>query len=116
VQRARAPGPLAVYPSSHGQEACQVAAVHGARTSEDWIFPTYRDSVAVITRGVPASDAMVLLRGDWHSGYDPTRYRVATQSTPARDPAAARGRIRARREAQGRGHVVLAMCGDGRDQ
>src|SRR5688572_30097423 len=44
-------GRLAVYPSSHGQEACQVAAAlvlaHG-----DWLFPTYRDSVAVIARGV----------------------------------------------------------------
>ncbi len=74
-------GRLAVYPSSHGQEACQVAAVM-ALAEQDWIFPTYRDSVAVISRGVPAADAMVLLRGDWHSGYDPTAYRVATQSTP----------------------------------
>jgi len=39
-------GRLAVYPSSHGQEACQVAAVM-ALADQDWIFPTYRDSMAI---------------------------------------------------------------------
>ncbi|MEO6956194.1 MAG: thiamine pyrophosphate-dependent enzyme, partial [Antricoccus sp.] len=39
-------GRLAVYPSSHGQEACQVAAAL-ALGANDWLFPTYRDTVAV---------------------------------------------------------------------
>ncbi|AUZ89179.1 pyruvate dehydrogenase (acetyl-transferring) E1 component subunit alpha, partial [Arthrobacter agilis] len=53
-------GRMAVYPSSHGQEACQVAAavVLGA---EDWLFPTYRDTVAVITRGVDPLQVLTLL-------------------------------------------------------
>ncbi len=44
-------GRLAVYPSSHGQEACQIAAslVLGAH---DCLFPTSLDSVSVIARGV----------------------------------------------------------------
>jgi pyruvate dehydrogenase E1 component alpha subunit len=46
-------GRLAVYPSSRGQEACQVGAVL-ALAEADWLFPTYRDSVAVLTRGVDA--------------------------------------------------------------
>ena len=110
-------GRLAVYPSSHGQEACQVAAVM-ALAEHDWIFPTYRDSVAVITRGVPASDAMVLLRGDWHSGYDPTVYRVATQSTPLATQLlhavgfAHAAKLKAKSGEQS-DTVVLAMCGDG---
>ena len=58
-------GRLAVYPSSHGQEACQVGASM-AIADTDWLFPTYRDSVAVIARGVEPADAMVLLKGDWH--------------------------------------------------
>src|SRR5689334_12921398 len=39
-------GRLAVYPSSYGQEACQIAAaqVLGGR---DWLFPTYRDTAAI---------------------------------------------------------------------
>ena len=49
-------GRLAVYPSSHGQEACEVAAAM-VLDEGDWLFPTYRDSVAVVTRGVdPVAD------------------------------------------------------------
>jgi pyruvate dehydrogenase E1 component alpha subunit len=105
-------GRLAVYPSSHGQEACQVAAVL-ALDDEDWVFPTYRDSVSLITRGVPASDAMVLLRGDWHSGYDPTRYRVATQSTPLATQLLHAVGFAHAAKLKGEDTVVMAMCGDG---
>ena len=38
-------GRMAVYPSSHGQEACQVAAAL-CLSEVDWMFPTYRDAVA----------------------------------------------------------------------
>ena len=64
-------GRLAVYPSSRGQDGCQVGAVLALR-DQDWLFPTYRDSVALFTRGVPAEEALTLLRGDWHCGA--TRY------------------------------------------
>src|SRR6195952_4634021 len=40
-------GRLAVYPSSRGQEACQVGAV-AALADRDWLFPTYRDSMAMV--------------------------------------------------------------------
>ena len=56
-------GRLAVYPSSRGQDACQVGAALALR-DQDWLFPTYRDSVAVLTRGVPAEETLTLLRGD----------------------------------------------------
>ena len=74
-------GRLAVYPSSRGQDACQVGAALALRR-QDWLFPTYRDSMAVLTRGVPAEETLTLLRGDWHCGYDPYQYRVAPQCTP----------------------------------
>ena len=76
-------GRLAVYPSSHGQEACQVAAAF-ALADSDWMFPTYRDSVAVMARGVAPADAMTLLRGDWHSGYDP--HEFASPRRPRHSP------------------------------
>lgn len=44
-------GRLAVYPSSAGQEACQVAAAL-ALGPRDWLFPSYRDTLAAVTRGV----------------------------------------------------------------
>src|SRR5689334_4900718 len=63
-------GRLAVYPSSRGQEACQIAGVLALREN-DWLFPTYRDSMALIARGIDPVEALTLLRGDWHCGYDP---------------------------------------------
>ena len=105
-------GRLAVYPSSHGQEACQIAAaaVLGER---DWLFPTYRDSVAVMAKGVSPEDTMVLLRGDWHSGYDSREHCVAPQATPlATQMLHAVGFAHAAK-LRGEDTVVLAMCGDG---
>ncbi len=105
-------GKLAVYPSSHGQEACEVAAAM-VLEEQDWLFPTYRDTVAVIERGVDPFEAFVLLRGDWHSGYDPRVHHVAPQSTPlATQLLHAVGFAHAARM-RGEDTVVLALCGDG---
>ena len=105
-------GRLAVYPSSNGQEACQIAAAL-CLDDGDWLFPTYRDSVTVITRGVAPAKAMVLLRGDWHSGYNPHEFGIAPQSTPlATQLLHAVGFAHAAR-LRGEDTVVLAMCGDG---
>ncbi|MFJ2550698.1 pyruvate dehydrogenase (acetyl-transferring) E1 component subunit alpha [Microbacterium sp. NPDC087591] len=105
-------GRLAVYPSSHGQEACQVGASM-AIADADWLFPTYRDSVAVIARGVEPADALVLLKGDWHSGYDVRAHRVAPQTTPlATQLLHAVGFAQAAKH-RGEDTVVLALCGDG---
>ncbi|MER7797319.1 pyruvate dehydrogenase (acetyl-transferring) E1 component subunit alpha [Microbacterium sp. NPDC096154] len=105
-------GRLAVYPSSHGQEACQVAAALALR-DDDWLFPTYRDSVSVITRGVEPEEALVLLRGDWHGGYDPQRYRVAPQATPLATQLLHAVGLAHAAKLKGERTVVMAMCGDG---
>ncbi|MEU0489734.1 pyruvate dehydrogenase (acetyl-transferring) E1 component subunit alpha [Nocardiopsis sp. NPDC006139] len=105
-------GRLAVYPSSHGQEACQVGAslVLG---ENDWLFPTYRDTVAVVTRGVDPVEVLTLLKGDWHAGYDPYEHRVAPQATPlATQLLHAVGVAHAAR-LRGEDTVVMALCGDG---
>jgi hypothetical protein len=73
-------GRLAVYPSSHGQEACQVAPSTVLDT-QDWLFPTYRDTAAIAARGVDPVEVLMMLRGDRHCGYDPTVHRVAPQAT-----------------------------------
>jgi 2-oxoisovalerate dehydrogenase E1 component alpha subunit len=105
-------GRLAVYPSSHGQEACQVAAV-AALDESDWLFPTYRDSVAVMLKGVQPADAMVLLKGDWHSGYDPNEHHVAPQATPLATQLLHAVGFAHAAVLKGDKTVVLAMCGDG---
>jgi len=105
-------GRLAVYPSSHGQEACQVGAAL-ALGDADWLFPTYRDSVAVIGRGVSPADALVLLKGDWHSGYDVKAHRVAPQATPLATQLLHAVGFAYAATRRGDDTVVLALCGDG---
>ena len=105
-------GRLAVYPSSRGQEACQVAAV-SVLGEQDWLFPTYRDTAAVVARGVDPVEVLALLKGDWHCGYDPVAHRVAPQATPlATQLLHAVGVAHAAR-LKGEDKVVMALCGDG---
>ena len=105
-------GRLAVYPSSHGQEACQVAAVQ-ALSPQDWLFPTYRDSAAVLLRGVDPVQGLSLLRGEWHCGYDPYEHRVAPQATPLATQLPHAVGVAYAARARGEATVVLAICGDG---
>jgi 2-oxoisovalerate dehydrogenase E1 component alpha subunit len=105
-------GRLAVYPSSRGQDACQVGAVLALR-DQDWLFPTYRDTVAIVTRRVDPIEALSLLRGDWHCGYDPYQYRVAPQCTPlATNTLHAVGLAHAARLKR-QDQVALVLLGDG---
>ncbi|WP_331766933.1 pyruvate dehydrogenase (acetyl-transferring) E1 component subunit alpha [Embleya sp. NBC_00896] len=105
-------GRLAVYPSSRGQDACQIAGVLALR-AQDWLFPTYRDSVALVARGVDPVEVLTLLRGDWHCGYDPMAVRVAPQCTPlATQVLHATGMAEAMRR-KGEDGVAMAFIGDG---
>jgi pyruvate dehydrogenase E1 component alpha subunit len=105
-------GRMAVYPSSHGQEACQVAAA-ACLGEEDWLFPTYRDTVAVISRGVDPVQAMTIFRGDWHSGFDPQRHKVSIQSTPLTTQLLHAVGVAHAARLRGEDTVVVALCGDG---
>ncbi|QLL09231.1 thiamine pyrophosphate-dependent enzyme [Mycobacterium vicinigordonae] len=105
-------GRLAVYPSSRGQEASQIAAAMCLR-DEDWLFPTYRDSMALVARGVDPVEILRMLAGDWHCCYDPKRHRTAPQCTPLATQllhAAGLAHALARKAT---GAAVLALCGDG---
>lgn len=105
-------GRLAVYPSSYGQDACQVATVQALR-EDDWFFPTYRDSMALVTRGIDPVQVLTLLKGDWHAGYDVAATRTAPQCTPLATQlihAAGAGAGAARK---GSDAAVLAFIGDG---
>ena len=105
-------GRLAVYPSSTGQEACQVAAALVLR-ERDWLFPSYRDTLAAVVRGLDPVQALTLLRGDWHTGYDPHEHRIAPLSTPlATQLPHAVGLARAA-QLKGDDVVALALVGDG---
>jgi 2-oxoisovalerate dehydrogenase E1 component alpha subunit len=105
-------GRMAVYPSSHGQEACQVAAA-ACLAEGDWLFPTYRDTVAVISRGVDPVQAMTIFRGDWHGGFDPRQHKVGIQSTPLTTQLLHAVGVAHAARLRGEDTVVVALCGDG---
>ncbi|MBM7074781.1 pyruvate dehydrogenase (acetyl-transferring) E1 component subunit alpha [Micromonospora humida] len=105
-------GRLAVYPSSRGQEACQVGAVLALR-DDDWVFPTYRESMALTARGIDPVEVLTLLRGDWHCGYDPTVVRTAPQCTPLATQCVHAAGLAYGESYQGRDTVALAFIGDG---
>ncbi|MFF3886774.1 pyruvate dehydrogenase (acetyl-transferring) E1 component subunit alpha [Streptomyces sp. NPDC001914] len=105
-------GRLAVYPSSTGQEACEVAAAL-VLEERDWLFPSYRDTLAAVARGLDPVQALTLLRGDWHTGYDPHEHRIAPLCTPlATQLPHAVGLAHAAR-LKGDDVVALALVGDG---
>ncbi|TQN31209.1 pyruvate dehydrogenase E1 component alpha subunit [Haloactinospora alba] len=105
-------GRLAVYPSSRGQEACQVGGTL-ALAQRDWLFPTYRDCVSLVSRGVDPVEVLTLLRGDWHSGYDAETHRCAPQCTPlATNASHAVGLTYAARR-RGENAAALVLMGDG---
>jgi 2-oxoisovalerate dehydrogenase E1 component alpha subunit len=105
-------GRVAVYPSSRGQEACQIAAAMSLR-STDWMFPTYRDSVAVHARGVEAAEVLRSFAGDWHSCYDPAAHRTAPQSTPLATQLLHATGLAYAESRRGHDTIALALCGDG---
>jgi len=105
-------GSLAVYPSSTGQEACQVAVATALRPG-DWLFPSYRDTLAVISRGVDPVEALTLLRGNAHCGYDPHQHQVAPLSTPLATQAPHAVGLAHAARLRGEDTVALALVGDG---
>jgi 2-oxoisovalerate dehydrogenase E1 component alpha subunit len=105
-------GRLAVYPSSRGQEACQVGAMLALQPG-DWAFPTYRESVALVTRGIDPIEVLTLLRGDAHCGYDPMATRTAPQCTPLATQLVHAAGLAYGEARRGRGSVALAFVGDG---
>lgn len=105
-------GRLAVYPSALGQEACQIGGGLALEPG-DWLFPTYRDSMALVTHGLDPAEVLELLRGSWHCGYDPTQVRVAPQCTPLATQTPHAVGLAAALRRKGGSEVVLAFTGDG---
>ncbi len=105
-------GRLAVYPSSRGQDACQVGGVLALRET-DWLFPTYRDTMALITRDIDPVEALTLLRGDWHCGYDPRATRTAPQCTPLATHSLHAAGLAYAAKRRGEDTVAMVYVGDG---
>lgn len=105
-------GQLAVYASSRGQEASQVGAAF-ALADGDWMFPSYRELVAVVSRGVDVLEALALFRGTSHCGYDPHQHRVAPLCTPIATQALHAAGLAIAARLSGSDDAALTFVGDG---
>ena len=105
-------GRLATYPSALGQEACEIATV-AALGDRDWLFPTYRDTIALLTRGVSPVELLTFFRGEWHAGYDPYEHRIAPQSTPLATQALHAVGLATAARLKGEPTVAVTFLGDG---
>lgn len=105
-------GRLAVYPSSRGQEACQIAAAMCLH-AQDWLFPTYRDSMALTARGIDPVEVLGMLAGDWHCCFDAKRHRTAPQCTPLATQLLHAAGLAHALTRKSTSAAVLALCGDG---
>ena len=63
-------GQLALWVPSHGQEAAQVGSARAARP-QDHIFPSYREHVVGMIRGLDLVDILRMLRGVTLGGWTP---------------------------------------------
>jgi pyruvate dehydrogenase E1 component alpha subunit len=105
-------GRLAVYPPSRGQEACQIGSML-ALSPDDWVFPTYRDSMALVTRGVDPVEVLTAAHGAAHCGYDPRANRTAPQCTPLATQLIHAVGFASGEQRKGRPTVAMAFVGDG---
>lgn len=105
-------GRLGVYASFRGQEAAQVGSAL-ALSSSDWLVPTYRETGAAITHGLPVETALLYWRSHPAGWAYPTGLRllpfyvpIASQLTHAVGVAHA-GKL------MGEPWVALVFVGDG---
>ncbi|WP_414656480.1 pyruvate dehydrogenase (acetyl-transferring) E1 component subunit alpha [Deinococcus sp. VB343] len=105
-------GRLGVFPPFGGMEASQCGTA-AALTKNDWLFPTYRDTGAALTLGLPIARTLAYWRTSPHGWQMPADLKVlpfyipiATQYPQAVGAALAEKR-------KGTGNVALAFIGDG---
>ncbi|SDK38989.1 pyruvate dehydrogenase E1 component alpha subunit [Cryobacterium psychrotolerans] len=63
-------GQLALWVPSHGQEAAQVGSAYATRP-QDHVFPSYREHVVGMIRGLDPVDILRMLRGVTLGGWNP---------------------------------------------
>ncbi|NUL45439.1 pyruvate dehydrogenase (acetyl-transferring) E1 component subunit alpha [Cellulosimicrobium funkei] len=115
-------GQLALWVPAIGQEGAQAGALAALRAT-DWIFPTYREHLFALGRGVTPRQLFELFRGVSHAGWTAEDHRVqpytlvlAAQTLHATGYAWGIQRDQAGWEAdrvRDQGQVALACFGDG---
>ena len=105
-------GRMGVYPPYGGMEASQAGTTF-ALTHDDWLLPTYRDTGAALTYGLPIAQVVLYWRTSPHGWAMPEGLKVLPFYIPiATQYPHAVGCALAERM-QGRDNVAMAFIGDG---
>ena len=105
-------GRVGNVPLAWGLEALYAGSLR-ALGPDDWVFPSYRETAAVMLRGVPAAAVLAMERGHPAGWWDPYEFRVAPPSIPvASHVPHAVGFAWGRRLAGG-SECAIAFFGDG---
>jgi pyruvate dehydrogenase E1 component alpha subunit len=105
-------GRIGTYPIFWGHEAVQVGALH-ALTSQDWLFPSYRECAIGLLRGMPATMAFLWWRGHPEGWWDPREWRIASISVPVGSHVPHAAGMAWGLKLRGEEAVTLAFFGDG---
>lgn len=105
-------GRLGVFPPFGGMEASQVGTA-AALTKNDWLFPTYRDTGAALTLGLPIAQTLAYWRTSPHGWNMPADLKVLPFYIPiATQYPQAVGAALAEKK-RGTRNVAMAFIGDG---
>ncbi len=112
-------GQLALWVQALGQEGAQAGTVTALRET-DMIFPTYREHVMALHRGITPQQLLTQFRATAHSGWRPQDHRfntygivLASQMLHATGWAMGAQRDAAAGDEAAREELVLACFGDG---
>lgn len=105
-------GELGLWLQSYGQEAAQIGSITALRDT-DYVFPSYREHAAALTRGISPAELLVQWRGNQHAGWDAEQYRfhIYTLVLAAQLPHATGYAMGVQRD--GADELVVAYFGDG---
>jgi len=105
-------GLLGAFPTARGQEATEVGSVL-ALGADDWLFPTYRDTMAVVARGIDPIEVLRANQGAASYDYDFRAQRVSTMAIPLATQAIHAAGLALAAKLHHDPIVALAFLGDG---
>jgi pyruvate dehydrogenase E1 component alpha subunit len=105
-------GELGLWLQSRGQEAAQAGTMRALRMT-DPVFPSYREHVAAMVRGIGPGELLMQWRGISHSGWDPRRYAFHFYSLVLATQALHATGFAMGSRLSGSDEVVVCFVGDG---
>jgi len=105
-------GRIGTYALYWGHEAIQAGAVH-ALDSEDWMFPSYRESAVGLLRGISPATILSWWRGHPAGWWNPADYGVASICVPIATQVPHAAGFAWGSMLRGEDRVALVFFGDG---